>query len=721
MKEKISDDLGRLTVRPTNALAGEVQKSDSAGIGLRIDSAHNLAGHSGQSETSSRDQQNRNSGRSLESSHTSAASGVAQLDTHFLHEVSQIAHRLHLQIQSQKDELDVRERAFQELKSTFENERLRSVQSVASERSLLEALTIRLETNEKTFAERFASFEVQSRAFEAERVQFSRQLDELEQRKLSFRQEVIEEIKIEREAFDRARTAFVVEQERVKLLEGTLQKRLAELAVENGRILESEREKLWHALTTEWEQRHVAFQQDQQVWQKLRDAEKAELEREKAFFESTVTSANAEFVTTREALAIELAELREQHKRQLEAEQNEWKQTRELEQVELRAARQEFDREVQTAREAHEIALQSERGAWEETRRREEAESIAARESLDRQLLAQREQEAEGLHAERREWEQNLTREKETLAALQSELMRERTLIESRIRFQQDHLDKSRYEFEQVQNEHRRERQVEQQRLEEAGMQIIRRLRQVDQYRSSIDEREKSLDREHEVFHQMREAITSTVELDRLNIQAERQAWDQEREYQQTELRRQQEAVAERVESLESRRARLDKLRAELEETHRATLEMRLAVEEAWAQVTTATDPEDARERVEQARKALIDNYQQLHATLNEQRHDQFEAQAKFERQRTEFAEERQKLTLWFAARDEELRQGEERLRISTAESSLQHTNWLAARDRWLIERTEAEQLIRRLLSSLGENNREQSRDLEALLPKNEV
>jgi hypothetical protein len=696
MKENVADDLGRLTVRPMNATTGQAQKFDSDGVGRRIDPAHNSGGHSGQSENLSRDH---------------------QLDTHFLHEVSQIAHRLHLQIQSQKDELDVREKTFQELKSAFENERLRSVQSVASERSLLEALTIRLETNEKAFAERCAAFELQSRTFDAERVQFSREREELELRKQSFRHEVIEELKAERESIDRAKTSFSVEQERVRLLEATLQKRLSELAVENDRTLQSEREKLWHALTTEWEQRHVAFQQDQQAWQKLRDSEKAELDREKAFFESTVTSANAEFVTTREALAIELTGLREQHKQQLQAEQSEWKQTRELEQAELRAAREEWERELQSSRGAHELALQSERDAWKTTHQREEAESIAARESLDRQLIAQREQEAEVLLAERREWEQNRTREKEALSAVQSELARERTLIESRIRFQQDHLDKSRYEFEQLQNEHRRERQVEQQRLEEAGMQIIRRLRQVDQYRSSIDEREKSLDREHDVFHQMRKAVTNTVELDRLNIQAERQAWDQEREYQQAELRRQQEAVAERSESLESRRARLDKLRVELEETHRATLEMRLAVEEAWAQITRVTDQDDARQRVEQAHKALIDNYQQMQETLIEQRRELTDALAKFERQRTEFAEERQKLTQWFAARDEELRVGEERLRVSAAESSSQHTNWLAARDRWLIERTEAEQLIRRLLSSLGENNREQSRDLEALLP----
>ena len=715
MKEQVKDDFGRLTVRPTNESAGDAQKSDLTGIGHRIDPAHNYAGHSGQPE-SRRDHPNRLDGKSAESTSPRTASELPQLDTHFLQEVSQIAHRLHLQIQSQKDELDVRERAFQELKSAFENERSRSIQSVATERSLLDALTLRLETNEKAFADRYAAFEVQSRAFEAERAQFARQLNELELRKQSYRLEVIAELKVERDAFEQAKTAFGVELDRVNRLEATLQKRLAELAVENDQTLQSEREKLWNALTTEWEQRHEAFQQDQQAWQKVRDSEKAELEREKAFFESTVTSANAEFVTTREALAIELAELREQNRRQLEAEQNEWKQTRELEQAELRTARQEWEREAQAAREANELALQGVREVWEETQQREEAEAAAAREVLERQLIAQHEQATEAFRTERGEWELAYAREKETLAAQQSELARERTLIESRIRFQQEHLDKSRYEFEQVQNEHRRERQVERQRLEEAGMQIIRRLRQIDQYRASIDEREKSLDREHEAFHQMREAITSTVETDRLNIQAERQAWDQERDYQQAELRRQQEAVAERSDSLESRRARLDKLRAELEETHRATLEMRLAVEEAWAQVTRATDQEDARTRVEQARKALMDNYQQLHETLSEQRREQIEAQTKFERQRTEFAEERQKLTHWFAARDEELRLGEERLRISAAESSSQHTNWLAARDRWLIERTEAEQLIRRLLSSLGENNREQSRDVEVLL-----
>ena len=107
-----------------------------------------------------------------------------------------------------------------------------------------------------------------------------------------------------------------------------------------------------------------------------------------------------------------------------------------------------------------------------------------------------------------------------------------------------------------------------------------------------------------------------------------------------------------------------------------------------------------------------------MHETLQEQRREVLEAQTKFERQQHEFVQERQKLTAWFEARDEELRQGEERLRQSGVESSTNNANWLAARDRWLIEKTEAEQLIRRLLTSLGETNRTQFLDIETALPQ---
>jgi hypothetical protein len=210
--------------------------------------------------------------------------------------------------------------------------------------------------------------------------------------------------------------------------------------------------------------------------------------------------------------------------------------------------------------------------------------------------------------------------------------------------------------------------------------------------------------------------LSNTADLDRLNFQAERHAWEQERHIQQQELRKQKEVLTTRAEGLEGRRVRLDKLRAELEETHRATLEMRLAVEEVWAQLTHVSGQDDARERVEQVRQSLMGYYKQMHESMAEQRREHVDAQSKLERHRAEFADERQKLTTWLTNRDEELRLEEERLRISAAEAAENHTQWLSARDRWLIEKTEAEHLIRRLLASLGDNNRDLSRDPELVL-----
>ena len=148
---------------------------------------------------------------------------------------------------------------------------------------------------------------------------------------------------------------------------------------------------------------------------------------------------------------------------------------------------------------------------------------------------------------------------------------------------------------------------------------------------------------------------------------------------------------------------------------------MRLAVEETWAQLTQTAGQDDARARVEEVRASLVGYYQQMHDSLEAQRREQLEFLEKFERQRLEFAEERQKLTDWFTARDEELKLSEERLRTEANAAESNHAQWLAARDQWLLEKAEAEKLIRRLLASLGDTNREQSREDGTVLSLNDI
>ncbi|WP_010585229.1 coiled-coil domain-containing protein [Schlesneria paludicola] len=883
MNERVKDEQHAQRILPVTGSLSEHHHMNSYGIGVRIDPAHTLPP---EAEARQVEWQNlehfvpgRAAGRPAPAP-VPVTPDVSHIDTQFLDDISQRARLIHNQIQAQKAVLDKREMELRSRLIELEEDQQRFHHQAAHDQSQLDARRSQLQKNEAALAERMIAFELHSRKLESEAATIQQQRADIENRKKAMREEILAELASDKKAIEVAKAELQKELHHARGLKDSLQERLTLLTAENQRTLKDEREKLWQSLTEEWEQRKVAFQQELDSWARTRDHEKSEIDRERAMFDATIASANAEFLNARDALAAELTELREQHANKLELEREEWQQARlreeaelailietqraellaerdamtvefdslraqqaavlreeqsewertceatrlqlaaeqeqhtaklqqlsleweencrireteltvqsealqaervkfeqelaetvtqqtaalvqdraeweqsrqkeieslEAQRTEVAAWRDQIQHELRAAREHHDQSLQSERAEWEQTRLEQltqlEAEKAdwqhsteaerafresqqaewvasrdsalaASREALEVEFVTLRQQHAQQLQAERDNWEQQVAEQKAALQTRRDEQSRELTLIENRIRFQQDHLDKSRAEFEQAQNEHRRDRQIELQRLEEANKITLQRQRQVDLYRSSIDEREKSLDREQEVLSRTRKAITSTADYDRMNFQAEKHAWEQERQIQQSELRRQQEALVARTENLESRGIRLDKLRAELEETHRATLEMRLAVEESWAQLTDVAGEEEARLRVDQVRHSLAGYHQQMHESLSERRREHVESQSKFERQRAEFNDERQRLTSWLTKRDEDLRLGEERLRIAANEAAANHTKWLAARDRWLMEKSEAEQLIRRLLSSLGDNSRDATRQFD--------
>jgi hypothetical protein len=332
------------------------------------------------------------------------------------------------------------------------------------------------------------------------------------------------------------------------------------------------------------------------------------------------------------------------------------------------------------------------RHAWEQ-------EQQTAHELTEKELVALRQTELEAIEVARGEWE--------TLRQSQwAELQKERQLLESRIRFQQEHLEKSRNDLERDQLEFRRERQLEMQRWEELDRQNLRRIQQLDLYRLALEEREKSIARERDAISRQREAISSETHQERLEYESERVAWEEERRIQQAELKRREETLTLQSENIELRRLRLEKLRSELEETHRATLELRLAVEDAWVKLVQPAGDEPARAAVEGARADLQQYYRQLHDDLIDQRRDLLETQARFERLRVEFQDERQTLTNWVSERDEQLRQKEELVRRQSTELNLSDLAWKQAREKWLQEKLEAEAVIRRLLTELTDRHR---------------
>jgi len=471
----------------------------------------------------------------------------------------------------------------------------------------------------------------------------------VEQRQLELRDNLL----AERHTVEQERRTLLEEQTQVRRLAATLEEQHRQATVEAEKLIQSERERLWRTLIAEWEERRSQFEAEHETWRAEAQAERLEIEREKTLYDAAVCNAESVFAAARATQTAELSSIRETVLASIEIERQAQRALIEEEQIKNLET-------IQTERRAHESSLRAERDEWEKT-----------------------------------------------YATQRAQIDGERTVLESRVRFQEEHLEKLRVNLERSQNENRHQLQIERRYLEDNTQLLLRRTHQNDLYRESIDARETSIQRERDFLTKSRLAHSSTTDLDRIGLQTEREAWEQERQIQQAELRRQQELFTSHSENLESRRIRLDKLRGELEETHRSTLEMRMAIEETWVDLTQSVGPEDARERVEKVRSSLVGYYRQLHDEILVQRREHLEAQSKLERLRADFHDERHKLMDWIATRDKELLVTEERLRLESTELVVRDSAWQMTRDRWLIEKAEAEQVIRRLLMELGSQHRD--------------
>jgi len=283
------------------------------------------------------------------------------------------------------------------------------------------------------------------------------------------------------------------------------------------------------------------------------------------------------------------------------------------------------------------------------------------------------------------------------------QLEQERRTFDNRNRFQQEHLQKLRSELEVRQREDRIERQQTLTRIEQRDVLFDLRAAQLEHYRELLVNREESVERERRLLAASRHCFVGESGQERQRFRGERETWDQERQAQRAEIRRQQDMLTLHAENLEGRKSRLDQLRVELEETHRETLEMRMAVEEAWAQLTQASGSDAAQERVDQARSALSDHFAQLRESLAQQCQGLLNEQSQHQQQQNEFREERQKLTEWISVRDKSLQQREEQLSGEADDLQKRHASFAAENEARIAEKADTERVIRDLLKQISE------------------
>ena len=330
---------------------------------------------------------------------------------------------------------------------------------------------------------------------------------------------------------------------------------------------------------------------------------------------------------------------------------------------------------------------------------------VAAVAHVREELLAQQQTQLAALDVAKQTHEAELQQAQDAFARQReqqlTELRHERAVLENRLRFQQEHLAKARQEIESAQNEFRREAQRARGQLEEGEAIIRLRQSQLDRVRSLMEERERSVNREREMLFKSQRAFEQFTQHDRERIILERDEWNRERGGQLADLRRQQDMLALHAQNLEGRRERLDSLRAELEETHRTTLERRMAIEEAWAQMTQACGAEVAQQRLDQAQQQLSGHYRGLRDALIEQRHELDEMRQVFQTQRDEVRAEQQTLADWAATQERTLRAREGDLQTQAEQLNVRESAWRSASQRWINEKIEAEAVIRDLLQQL--------------------
>lgn len=459
--------------------------------------------------------------------------------------------------------------------------------------------------------------------------------------------------------------------------------------------------------------------------QAMREEMTAEKARLRELVEQEFAAQRAEIQQARQAndeMRRVMADQTEQNQREHDATilecrrrlEDEWSRLRNdaAESLEKERSQLALDRATWAAqRDSEQSRLQRERETHESNVQRIESEFDSRRRAFESEMQARTQEHEQRTAAEL----QKLQDERERTRLQQQQ---ERTVFENRLRFQKEHLEKSREELETARNEFRKEQQQARAQAERIDSLLRKRRLQLDRYRALLEEREQSAEREHDLLSRARRNFESESESDRNRFRTERETWSQERQGQRSELRRQRDQLAVHSEQLEARQARIEHLRQSLDETHRNTLELRLAVEDAWARFWEAAGVDVARERVEEARAACTLHYRRLHEQILAHRAELTELHRVLQKQREEFNLERQTLASCMSSRDDALQLWEGQLRQTADSLDARESAWRAARDRWNHEKLGAEEIIRDLLRQLTHLNdleRSASHDRESV------
>jgi len=169
------------------------------------------------------------------------------------------------------------------------------------------------------------------------------------------------------------------------------------------------------------------------------------------------------------------------------------------------------------------------------------------------------------------------------------------------------------------------------------------------------------------------------------------------------ELEEKRLTLQRRSEHVDQCRAGLEQLRTELGEMHREALEIRLATEELWIQMSSTTPSPVLTRSLAQLRAKLAEHYRATAEELDRQRSELLEIRNGLAQQHDRLLQQKHELELWAAKRQEEVEQHAASLVCREQELDRQEAEFREQARKWQVEQLAYRAEIQRLQSRLPE------------------
>jgi len=234
---------------------------------------------------------------------------------------------------------------------------------------------------------------------------------------------------------------------------------------------------------------------------------------------------------------------------------------------------------------------------------------------------------------------------------------------------------------------------------EEALVQMAETLKsqqqEIEQSETRLTDAQAEIQRLRDELSTMRSHLLQENQRYRAEVEAEQAR-------QTADLETRQAAVTRRAEEVEKSRAALERLRGELGRMHRDTLEVRLATEELWAQLSGDAPPAALTRSLGKIRTQLADHYRQANAELKQQKDELQEIHDRLAEQYDNVVTHKARFERWMESRRGEVDQQAARLVDREEQLDQQETKLAEKENLWQAERFAFEKEIRRLRAELN-------------------